>query len=499
MEKRWVALGAVVLGVLMLVIFLAPFFVNADTFRPSIESQLSGALGREVTLGRLSFSVLEASLTGEDVAIADDPTFSKVPFIQAKALEIGLEILPFLLRREVRITRLNIDTPSIQLIEHENGIWNYSSLGADPAATQTQPNSGSAAGMRVGELKITNGSALVSSVPASKQPFTYSDVNLTVKQFGFDQSFPFDLSAKFSGGGTLKATGDASPISRKDMSKTPFRAKLELRGFDPVAAGIIDPDKGISVNNDVDGQISSDGTDLTISGKITASRLQLSSRGSPTQEPVEMDFTISQNLKTRQGTIQDVAVHSGSATVHLNGSFQQASQGLMLNLHLSAPGVPVDQLERLLPVVGIHLPSGSSLQGGTLTANISIAGPAGAAAWTGPVEIENTKLARFDLGSNIEGLNRPTGANSGTIIQTLKANVNSSPEMTRITDIYADMPQIGKATGQGTVDPSGELDIRLTAKLVSSEGAGAGRVIPVVVTGPATSPTIRANVGVAQR
>jgi AsmA protein len=497
-DKRWVAIGAFILGVFLFVILLLPFFLNADTFRPAIENQLSGALGRNVTLGKLSFSVLEASLTAEDLAIADDPAFSKVPFLQAKALDIGLEILPFLLRREVRITRLNLDTPSIQLIEHENGRWNYSSLGTGPATQGAQQQPISARGVGIGELKITNGNALVSSVPPSKQPFAFSDVNLTVKQFEFDRAIPFDLTANLPGGGTLKTTGDVGPISRQDTSKTPFRGKLELRAFDPVAAGMIDPDKGISAYNDVDGQISSDGTNVTISGKMTASRLQLSSRGSPAQEAVEMDFTILNNLKTQQGTVQDIALHSGSATAHLSGSFQYKPQALVLDLRLSAPDLPIDQFERLLPIVGIHFPSGSSLQGGTFTANIAIAGPVTGAIWTGPVEIKDTKLAGFDLGSKIEGLNG-LGTRSGTVIKLMKANVNSTPEITKITDIDAEMPQIGTATGQGSVDPSGELDIRLTAKLSSSNGAGNGRVIPVIITGPATSPSIQANVGVAPR
>ena len=77
----------------------------------------------------------------------------------------------------------------------------------------------------------------------------------------------------------------------------------------------------------------------------------------------------------------------------------------MLDLHIAAPSLPIDQVERLLPVVGIHLPAGSSLQGGTLTANITITGPATTTTLAGPVEIDNTKLLGFDLASKIEGMN----------------------------------------------------------------------------------------------
>jgi AsmA protein len=522
MDKRWIVLGAVVVGVFLFVIFLVPFFVNADTFRPTVESQLSSALGRNVTLGKLSFSLLNGSLMAEDIAIADDPAFSKVPFIQAKKLDVGVEILPFLFHHDVRITKLLIDTPSIQLVEHANGKWNYSSLGAASSSGRTQQQAGPIPDLSVGELKIASGSALVSAIPATTKPFEYTDVNLTVKQFSFSRSFPFDLAAKLPAGGTLKLTGDAGPISQTDAAKTPFRAKLELRSFDPVAAGVIDRDKGISMDNDVDAQIASDGTNVSSTGKITTSRLQLSPKGSPAQLPVVMDYTVSQDLNTRQGKVSDIAIHTGSVAVHVNGGFQFTPQALMLNLHLSAPGLPIDQLERLLPTVGIRLPSGSSLQGGTLTASISITGPATAATITGPVEIDNTKLAGFDLGSKIQGLTALSGTSTGTEIQVLKANVNSSPEVTRITDIYGNLPQIGSATGAGTVAPSGALDFQLTAKITSSNAVGAlansalnsvsnmvgsflhpgakqapagNRGIPLTITGTATNPSIRANVG----
>ena len=521
MNKPWMVLGAIVVGIFLFLILVVPFFVNADTFRPTVESQLSGALGRNVTLGKLSFSLLAGSLVAEDIAIADDPAFSSVPFIQAKKLDVGVELLPFLFHRDVRIDRLNIDNPSIQLIQHANGKWNFSSLGG-PSSSPGAQQPGAVPNLTVGELKISNGSATVSSVPVTTRPFQYSGVNLTVKQFSFDKSVPFDLSANLPAGGTLKLTGNAGPIAQKDTTQTPFHATLTLRDFDPVAAGAIDQSKGISMSNDVDAQLTSDGTTVSSSGKVKASRLQLALKGSPAQGPVDIDYTVSDNLTTRQGTVSDIAVNTGSVAVHVNGTFQFTPQAVDLNLHLTAPNLPIDQLERLLPVVGIRLPAGSSLQGGTLTANIAITGPATAATMTGPVEIDNTKLAGFDLGSKIQGLNPFGGTSAGTQIQVLKARVNSSPEETKITDIYGNLPQIGTATGEGTVAPSGSLDFNLDAKLNSSNAVGAvansavnavsglvggflhpkatpapasNRGIPLTITGTASNPSIHANIG----
>jgi AsmA protein len=208
--------------------------------------------------------------------------------------------------------------------------------------------------------------------------------------------------------------------------------------------------------------------------------------------------------------------------VHVTGTFQFTQQAVMLNLHLAAPGVPIDRLESLLPVVGIHLPSGSSLQGGTLTANITATGPATTATLAGPVEIDNTKLVGFDLGSQIQGLNPFRGSAGGTEIQVLKANVRSNPEGAKVTDIFGNLPQLGSASGEGTVAQSGAINFNLTAKLNSSNPVGAvantavnavggivggflhpnskpslasNRGIAVTITGTATNPSIRANIG----
>jgi AsmA protein len=260
------------------------------------------------------------------------------------------------------------------------------------------------------------------------------------------------------------------------------------------------------MQSDVDAQLKSDGTELSSTGKIKASQLQLVPRGLPAREPVDIDFTVSQDIETRKGTVSDVAVHTGAVAVHVNGTFELTPQAVMLNLRVSAPNLPIDQLERFLPVVGIHLPSGSSLQGGTMTANIAVTGPATTTTLAGPVEIGNTKLTGYDLGSKIEGLSPLAGTSGGTEIQLLKATVNSSPQDTKITDIYGNLPQLGTATGEGTIAESGAINFSLKAKLNSQASVPpakpappSNRAIPLTVTGTATSPTIKANAGATAR
>ena len=519
MHKRWVRIAIAIAVVIVLVVVLVPFFVNADTFRPTIQQELSESLGRRVTLGHLSFSLLRGSLEANNIAIADDPSFSSAPFLQAKVFRIGVEVIPLLFHHQVHITKLIVDSPSINLIHAQNGKWNFSSLAG--ASTSSAQSTTQVPNLTVSQLTISDGSATVSSLPAVGPPFVYNGVNLSVQNFSFLSSFPFTLSAKLPGSGTLALNGNAGPLSQTNAADTPFKAALKLTHFDPVAAGAIPANQGISMLVDLDSQLASNGTTLTSTGKIQATHLQLARTGSPAPQPVNIDYSVAQDLATRAGRVSDLAIHTGSVAAHVTGSYQLTPQATVLNLQLAAPNLPIDQLEQLLPAFGVTLPSGSQLKGGTLTANLNITSPATATTIAGPVEIDNTNLAGFDLGSKIQGMNPLGGTQGGTQIQTLRAGINSSPRLTQISNIYANLPQLGTATGGGTVTPDGALNFNMVATFTSANAVGnlanqavnaatnflggflhpnrkpttGNQGIPLIITGTTKNPSIRANLG----
>ncbi len=515
MKKPWVKAAIAVAALVVIVIVLVPFFVNADTFRPKIQDELSSALGRKVTLGHISLSLFTGSLVAENISIADDPAFSTTPFLEANELRIGVGLGALIFQHSLQITTFTVDTPSIHLIHAANGTWNFSSLGSTGSQSASQPASAPPS-LTVNELKIENGSAVLSSVPAAGNPFTCTDVNLKVKQLSFTQSFPFELSLKVAGGGSLSLSGTAGPVAQNDTSLTPFQATVEIKHFDPLAAGAVQPNDGISMVADFNAQVTSNGGDLTTTGKATASQLKLARNGTPAPKPVDVSFSLSDNLSSRTGQVNDLAIQTGSVAVHIAGSFRHDGDEAILNLHLSAPSLPVDQVEQLLPAAGVMLPSGSKLEGGTLTASLAITGPVNAIIISGPIELDNSALTGFDLGSKIQGINPIGGTSNGTEIQKLSADVNNSPQGTRFTNIDAEVPKIGTATGEGTVSPSEELNFQLNAKIAALSAVGGvvnnavGELfgtgsqsasksnsggIPLTITGTASNPSIHAQVG----
>ena len=464
-----------VVVLLLLVVLLVPLFINANTFRPTLESQLSDALGRKVTLGNLSFSVFSGSLVADNISVADDPAFSPKPFLQAQSLHIGVEVGPLLFHRQLLVTSFVADSPSINLVHNAQGTWNFSDMGRNAGSrTQNTQKESALPNFTVGEMKVVNGTAVVSDVPATGAPFTYSDLDLSAEQFSFAKAFPFELSASLPAGGSLDVKGNAGPVNQKDASDTPLNATINLKHFDPVAAGVLQANQGISMLADITAKVTSNGQSVTSNGTVNAARLKLAVNGSPTPNPVSIAYTVNHNLDARTGQISDLSINTGGVAVHVNGTYAMTGPQVTLALHLAAPNLPINQVEALLPAAGVRLPSGSSLQGGTLTATLAITGPATAPTISGPVEVDNTKLAGFDLSSKIGGLKPVSGSQGGTQIQTVRANVTSSPEGTRIDNLYASVPQLGTATGAGTVSPQGALNFQVVAKINANSGALSG-------------------------
>ena len=364
-----------------------------------------------MTLGNLSFSVFSGSLVADNISIADDPTFSSKPFLQAQSLHIGVEVGPLLFHHQLLVTSFVADSPSINLVHNAQGIWNFSNIGSNAASrtgnTQkvtTLPN------LTVGEMRIVNGTAVVSDLPPTGPPFTYSNLNLTVQQFSFAKSFPFTLTASLPGGGLLDVRGNAGPVNEKDASATPLGANISLKHFDPVAAGVVQKSQGFSMLADITAQVTSNGQTLNSNGKIHAANLQFVADGSPAPSPVDITYTLNHNLQTRSGQVSDLGINAGGVIVHVTGTYATQGTQTTLALRVAAPNLPINQVEALLPAAGVRLPSGSRLQGGTLTANLAINGPATAPVISGPVQVDNTRLTGFDLSSKIGGLKPVSGS-----------------------------------------------------------------------------------------
>ncbi len=76
MKKKLVIAGSAIVGLLVVVVLGLWLFLDANQFRPQLESALGGALGRTVSIGNIRIALFSGGMAIEDLSIADDPAFS---------------------------------------------------------------------------------------------------------------------------------------------------------------------------------------------------------------------------------------------------------------------------------------------------------------------------------------------------------------------------------------------------------------------------------------
>jgi len=499
--KRIVRVLGITLGLLIVVLVSLPFLINANQFRPMLESKLSLGLGREVKLGDLKFSILSGGVTASDLSIADHPAFSKSPFVRAKSLTVSAELWPFIFSRKLNVTGLTIDQPEIVLLQSAPGEWNFSNLGAQTpsAGADAAPASSNKLDLSVQLIKISGGRLSVGRINSHTKPLVLDKVNFELRNFSPASVMPFTLSAKVAGGGDIKLSGKAGPIHTESVVLTPVDAILKVAHLDLAASGLMDASSGIGGLLSVDGSGTSNGSNLEVKGRVKADQLKLARGGSPARRSVEFDFTIDHDLRRGAGSLRRGDVHIGSAVATLTGTYAQHGESTILNANLSGHGMAIPELEAMLPALNIELPQGSSLQGGTASVKLALAGALDRLAVKGSLSLDHTRLTGFDLGSKMAVIEMLAGIkrSPNTDIETLSGNVATNPESTSIDDLKLIAPAIGELAGAGVISASHALDFKMrvtlhtSGVLMAAMGHKGDTSIPFLVQGTSSNPAFK--------
>ena len=498
--KRIVIIISAIVALLMLAALALPFLIDPNAFRPTLESRLTQALGRQVKLGDLKLSILSGSVTANDLSIADDPAFSPTPFVQAKSLAIGVELWPLIASRQLHVTGLAIDQPAIALIQSPNGDWNFSNLGGERAAAKPKsptPDSASKTPMdlSVKLVKITGGRFSLGKTGGHAKPLVLEDVNLEVHDFSATSAFPFTFATKVVGGGAIKLDGKAGPLDAVNVAASPVSATLDVDKLDLAATGLLQSAPAVAGLIGFQAALESNGQSAHLQGKLKAENLRLAKDGTPAKRTVEFDFTVDHNLRRRSGQLQKGEVKIGSAVIHLAGTYADEGETTVLKMHLDGPQMPVPDLAAMLPAMGIVLPHGSSLEGGTASVKLALQGPLERLVTAGSLSLDNTRLTGFDIGKKMASIEKLAGIKGGpdTGIQTLGATLRMGPEGIAADALQLIVPAIGTLEGRGTSSPAHILDFKMTATVHTSGllAPVGGTPIPFTVEGPAADPVFR--------
>ena len=473
MMKKLLYIACGLIGVVVIVLIAAYMFIDANKFRPAIEAQLSSSLGRKVQVGDLGLSLFSGGISARDISIADDPAFSRAPFLTAKSVDVSVELVPLFLSRTVRLTALTLKEPDIALLRSSSGKWNFSSLGsatvATPALTQRK--------LAIQKLRIVNGRVTVASWLARDEPTQYESVNMTARDVSYESQIPFTMAAKTPGGGEVKAEGTLGPINRADVSEAPLTANVTLQAIDFADTGL----SGSAAAGLLDfaGSVKSDGKQAHTEGTVKVTKLQLARNGGPAKVQVAVEYATDYDLVQQAGVLSRGEIHIGQSIAHLSGTYDLQGQSTVVHLKLTGAALPLADVEELLPALGVALPTGASLQGGTVDTDLVIEGPVHRIVTTGRLNLSNSRLTGFDLASRLAALSALAGLKGGsdTAIQMLSSNLRIAPEGVRADNMRLIVPSIGTMTGRGTIGTDNALDFHMIAMLANpGQGTALGQM-----------------------
>jgi AsmA protein len=502
--KRALIIVAIVVAVLVVIGIALPLFFDADAFRPRIEAELHTALARDVKIGHLALSLMAGGVSAENISIADDPAFSSNPFLRAKSLDVGLDLPALIFSRALNIHSITVVEPEVALVHTNAGKWNFSTLGAAKDSSAKAP--GSAANFSVQKLRIVRGRVSVAAV--GRKPLTYDDVTLDAGNISYTSPIPFTVEATTPGGGKLKVEGNAGPLDRTDAAHTPLQASVTITGADLAKTGFLPPGSGVAGVLDYTGTISSDGKVLKSAGTAKTHDLRLVKTGSPARQPVTLAYASDYDLKRQVGSLAIGEVHTGNSVVRVSGNYEAHDEDTVVHMKLTGQNLPISDVAGLLPALGVALPAGSSLQGGSATANLALEGALDKLVTTGTLDLANVKLANFNLGSKLSAIAMLAGirTSSDTTIQAMSSRLRIAPEGMRADALTIIISELGTVTGAGTMSSSNALNFKMAAKLSNNASlvgglqkiAGFGQVnqpIPFLIQGTTQNPVFLPDVG----
>ena len=510
---KWIL---IVIVAIIVVLLILPFFIPVNKFRPEIEQKASEALGRKVQLGNMSLSILGGSVGVDNLSISDDPKFNSGPFVTAKELRVGVELLPLIFSKQLNVTEIKIVQPQVMLLKDPAGKWNFSSIGGSSTEAPSKPAAGgtsSAGAFSVGKLLLEDGQITLGNTNSKKRS-VYTKLNVTASDVSMNNSFPVNLSMDLPGGGTLKLDGKAGPENAKDASLTPVDAKLTVSSLNLTSTGFLDPTLGLAGLVDVDATLDSKDGKAALKGKATLSKAVLIQGGKPAGVPAVVNFDTVYNLEKSEGVLEPSSLLIGNAKENLSGTYKSVGDELAVDMKVTGEGLPATDLEAFLPALGVNMPEGAKLSAGTMSSDLHITGPTNKLVTDGSLGLFSGKLSGFDLGSKMSGIASLAGIKTGKDldIQKFTTDVHMAPTGLEAKNMDLVVPSLGTVVGGGTLDSKNELDFKLVAGVTAGVpgameggvgkllGGGAssckeGMKVPFQVHGTTSNPQFVPDIG----
>jgi len=224
---KTVKYSLIVIGVLIVGLLAAPFFIDVNTYKGQIEKTVEDATGRQLSIGNIKASLFPwVGVELDNVHLANRAGFANRDFLSVERLHIKLALMP-LLSKNVEIKDFEVVTPIIYLERHSNGETNWGDLVATPAnsgggtadSASSAPAAPALAALQAEALSLTGGE--LTWVDGDAKPVILSELNVALTDVQLKRPVAVKLSGKLSGN-AFELDANVGPIG-------------ELAALDPVS------------------------------------------------------------------------------------------------------------------------------------------------------------------------------------------------------------------------------------------------------------------------
>ena len=466
MKSKNMRITATVAGIALLAVVVLPYLVNVDQLRPRLESTLRSRLGREVHIGYLELSLLAGGARAVNLSVADDPAFGSRPFLHAKSLEVGVSLMSLVFSHSLHLTSLTVEQPELVLAKSSSGKWNFSTLGTK---SESEPETYTAedlddspvSSFALDRLKISNATLVL---PGSDAGHVLKNVNIDLRNASFESAMSFVVSAR-SDAGKIEVRGEAGPINRENPERTPFHATIDGTKANLAQIASLSSSAGLSGILGLKGSVISDGNAIHAEGTAHAEKLRLTGSGPGSRQPISVRYITDYSVAQRTGVVEQCEISVRKSSANLTGAYQVRGESLVAQLRLTGSQLPLEDVEGVLPAIGIELPGGSKLRGGTVSANMALSGPVDRLVTSGTVQVTNANLSGLDLGSKVSAVPVLSKMLSGQnlAILSLSSGFRIAPQGTHISNFTIQINGIGGLSGEGDIDVTNHLKFDMEA------------------------------------
>jgi hypothetical protein len=493
--RRIAALLAIIAVVLLLI--LVPPLVHLDRYRHRIVQSIGASLGRRVQVDNVSLVLLPVpGLQMENFVVSESPAFGAEPVIHANTVTARLR-LSSLWRRQVEISRIDLDAPSVNLVHLPDGEWNLDSILLQASHVASAPTAQAKAGPapRFPYIEAT-GARLNLKMGQNKLPFSLTDTDFALWQPEPGQwrirakAHPMrtDVAESEPGVLSVEATLGRAPtlaaiplLLHAEWHDAPLgQATLIASGRDMGWRGSVD------LTADVHGRLG----DNAIAAQVTLGDLRRADFV-PVRS-LRLSARCTAHAQSSFHTIEDLSCampQEDGHTLRLTATMPEVVRPSTWTAALATDGIAVDTLldwDRLLTLQIAHSLHGTGLISGSL----GFAPGAGTSIWTGELGADTVTLQDGTASPILDGPVLLAAAPaevpglSGAPAQTSGSSLQSPLQSMDLTLQPLDLQLGGKQPVQlaGQID-SGGYTLQMNGQATQSQLARLGSVLPQFGTG----------------